>query len=164
MGCKPGIVEVFDSMRTGTVCNDVREAIASILHTSRHSIQLVFPSVTQQNGSCDCGLFLLAYAYTVCSREEPSTLTYNQGKLRKHLKSCIDSGKIKPFPSSLCQRPLASSLTESYRIYCVCRLPDSGDKMVLCSSCRKWYHYTCVGIPSNDKVKGMWFCRNCDKH
>ena len=161
MGCKPGIVEVFDSMRAGVVTIDVKEAIASILHTSRHSVQLMFPSVTQQNGSSDCGLFSLAYAYTACNGEEPSGLAYNQTKLRKHLKSCIDCGKIKPFPSKLCQTPVAPSLSESYRVYCICRLPDSGDKMVQCSRCRRWYHYTCVGIASNDKVKGMWFCANC---
>ena len=69
VGCKPGIVKVFDSMHTGTVCNDLRETIASILHTSCHSIQLVFPSVIQQKfyGSCDCGLFSLD---TTCSGEE----------------------------------------------------------------------------------------------
>ena len=106
MGCKPGVVKVFDSMRTSTVCNDVREAIASILHTSHHSIQLAFPNITQQNGSCGCELFSLAYTYTAYSGEEPSSLTCNPAKLRKHLKSCIDSGKIKPFPSSLCQRRL----------------------------------------------------------
>ena len=33
VGCKPGIV-VFDSMCTGDVSIDMKEAIASILHTS----------------------------------------------------------------------------------------------------------------------------------
>lgn len=163
VGCKPGVVEVFDSMRTGSVSSDVKEAIASILLTSRPTIELVFPRVTQQAGSHDCGLFSLAYAYTACSGEEPSNLAYSQVKLRKHLKVCIDSGKIKPFSSKICQNPQTSSMRESFRIYCVCRLPDSGDKMVQCSSCCKWYHYVCVGIDSDDKVKGMWFCTNCDK-
>ena len=96
VGCKPGIVKVFDSMHTGTACNDLRETIASILHTSRHSIQLVFPSVTQQKfyESCDCGLFSLD---TTCSGEEPSSLTYNQAKLRKHLKFALILEKLNHF-------------------------------------------------------------------
>jgi len=87
VGCKPGIVEVFDSMRMGSVSSDVREAIASILLTSCLTIKLVFLSVTQQAGSHDCGLFSLAYAYAACSGENPSNLTYSQVKLCKHLKA-----------------------------------------------------------------------------
>ena len=26
----------------------------------------------------------------------------------------------------------------------LCRLPDSGDSMDLCSNCKEWYHYTCI--------------------
>ena len=104
LGCKPGVVEVFDSMRTGEISIEVKEGIASIMCSSRAVIETIFPYVTQQVGSCDCGLFSLAYAYTICAREEPSTLVYSQTKLHKHFKSSIDYKQIKPFPSCLTQK------------------------------------------------------------
>ena len=163
LGCKPGVVEVFDSMCTCEISIEVKEGIASIMCSSRAVIETIFPYVTQQVGSCDCGLFSLAYAHTICAREEPSTLVYSQTKLHKHFKCSIDSKQIKPFPSCLTQNPPIAPLRKSFRIYCTCRLPDAGDEMVQCVSCHRWYHYTCVGIPSKQKVKGLWFCRKCDK-
>ena len=65
VGCQPGKINVFDSMHTGDIPLSTKEAIASLLCTTKKSISLVFPDVQQQPNSCDCGLFALAYASSV---------------------------------------------------------------------------------------------------
>ena len=75
VGCQPGKVNVFDSMRTGDIPQSTKEAVASLLCTTKRFISLVFPDVQQQPNHCDCGLFALAYASSVCNNLNPATKT-----------------------------------------------------------------------------------------
>ena len=51
-----------------------------------------------QQGPYDCGLFAVAYAVEIASNKDPSTVTFDQTKLRSHYRSCLESGRITPFP------------------------------------------------------------------
>jgi len=66
---------VFDSMRTGDIPLSTKEAVASLLCTTKRFISLVFPHVQQQPNHYDCGLFALAYASSVCNNLNPATET-----------------------------------------------------------------------------------------
>ena len=35
-----------------------------------------------------------------------------------------------------------------------------GRKSIICESCLKWYHFSCVGLTKDPKRKN-WFCRLC---
>jgi len=45
---------------------------------------LTFPDVQQQAGDSDCGLYTLAFAYTLCSGIDLAKISYKQVELRPH--------------------------------------------------------------------------------
>ena len=52
----------------------------------------------KQLGNTDCGVFAIAYAIDVVSGNEPHKIRYDQNRMREHLKHCLESGKLTPFP------------------------------------------------------------------
>ena len=48
-----------------------------------------------------------------------------------------------------------------FKVYCVCRLPDDGSRMVACSKCSKWFHLQCTTITTEEELEQDWFCFNC---
>ena len=75
--------------------------------------------VQRQTGTDDCGLFVLAYIYTLCklfsnnfclnkikniffykgSGLNPSNLNFDQGSMRSHFNNCLTNSRFDPFPS-----------------------------------------------------------------
>ena len=127
VGCQPGKVNMFDSMCTGDIPLSTKEAVASLLCTTKRFISLVFPDVQQQPNHYDCGLFALAYASSVCNNLDPATINYDQHCLRPHFLKCLKNGEFKSFPCE--PKPLnpRPPLRNSFCVYCFCRLPDRGD-------------------------------------
>ena len=78
VGSKPNEVKVYDSMCTGDIPMNTKELIASLVRLSQTYIFLTFPDAHQQFGSSDCGLYSLAFAYTLSSGKDPAKLEYNQ--------------------------------------------------------------------------------------
>ena len=151
VGCQPGKVNVFDSMRIGEIPLSTKEAIASLLGTTRKSISLIV-DVQQQSNSYDCGLFALAYASSICDGVDPTTINYKQYNLHPHFLKCLMKGEYHNFPIEPVHRNPGHPLRNSFRVYCTCRLPDSGDDMIRCERCSQWYHYTCVGIELGEEL------------
>ncbi len=58
-----------------------------------------FENVQQQIGGDDCGLFALAFATSLCYKDVPSLIFYDQISLRNHYVKCIEDNEIQPFPS-----------------------------------------------------------------
>ena len=62
------------------------------------------PSIQQaqirsaQQGGVDCGLFAIAYAVDIANGEDPASFVYDQGTMRHHLLTCLESFTISPFP------------------------------------------------------------------
>ena len=98
IGCLPGQVCVDDSLPGGDIGSRTRKQIASILATNEKKITVCFPTVQTQCGGSDCGLFALAFATSLCSSENPSTVSYIQHSLRSHLLSCLQNRAITLFP------------------------------------------------------------------
>ena len=49
IACKPQMVKVYDSMRTGDVPSNTKESIATLLYIYlEHTVYLVYPDVQQQ--------------------------------------------------------------------------------------------------------------------
>eukprot|EP00667_Euglena_gracilis_P009333 EG_transcript_9488 len=49
-------------------------------------------------------------------------------------------------------------------LFCLCQQPYNGEFMVLCGSCREWYHPDCVGITKAECTQSKEFiCRTCKK-
>ena len=51
-------------------------------------------------------------------------------------------------------------------IYCICRKPDDGSKMVFCERCEEWYHLKCIQLTFGelnemDRKKQQYVCSGC---
>lgn len=88
--CRPHVVKVYDSMRTGDVPTSTKESIATLLNTSARTVYLVYPDVQQQTNRSSCRLFALAFAHTLCEGQDPSRITYCQDSLRSHFQGCLE--------------------------------------------------------------------------
>ena len=122
-------------------------------------------NVQMQNGGDDCGLFAIAFAFSLCAGDEPTELNYTQHKLHDHLVSCLENISITRFPTTR-RRKHKHKNTISFKIpvYCICRQPDSG-KMVECGQCKEWYHDDCIAVPKDVWKKRLysWICDKCHK-
>ena len=67
------------------------------MNTQCSRINAEFIDVELQNGSNDCGLFLNAFATTLCFGKEPENICYNQSLMRDHLLYCIENGVMEEF-------------------------------------------------------------------
>lgn len=163
IGCKQNVVKVYDSWRTGDVTADAKEAIANLMQCSNRRIYLLFPEVQQQKDGSSCGVFALAFAHTLAEGKDPSSLEFpDEASLRTHLLQCITAKKMAPFYTRQALYKPGKMMKRVFKIYCVCRLPDSGDEMVQCNKCKEWYHFTCIGIPSGTKLKSAYYCSVCN--
>ena len=100
VGCQPGSVNIYDSIRSISVPTRTKEQISTIMFAQQKAITLVFQPVQSQHGSSDCGLFALAFATSLCYQENPVEINYTQHKLRSHLLDCFTRGRMSPFPRS----------------------------------------------------------------
>lgn len=159
--CANGKIKVYDSLRTGDIPLTTQESISTLLHTTKKSVSLMFPDVQQQDNSFDCGLFALAYASSICQNIDPATVLYEKLSLRSHFLSCLVNKEFIPFPYKLKEHCPKPPIRRSFKVYCFCRLPDTGDEMIQCNVCKEWYHFICVSMETKKKVPGVWICNHC---
>ena len=81
--------------------------------------------------------------------------------IRKHLYKCLNEGNITQFP--LLKRRRGERKSETFSVYCVCRMPECLEKdMVKCSACLQWYHIQ--GSVPEDALQDLdvhWHCHVC---
>lgn len=97
LGCESNEVKVYDSLCYPL--STTSTSVSQLEFTDKEKITLKQMDVQQQNSTSDCGVFAIAYATSICHGENPCMLQYNQSSMRQHLKTCIEGGQIKPFPS-----------------------------------------------------------------
>ena len=134
IGCKPKLIKVYENRRINDLPASTRESNAAILNSRTRNIYLIDPVVD--------GLFALAFAQTLCEGNDSSTITYSQDSLCSHFRSCINEKNITPFESHrTLYKYLGKYLKSQYQEYWFCRLANTSDDMVLCSSCKEWFYY-----------------------
>ena len=140
IGCKPNVVKIYDSMRTGDVSTSTKEDIATLLQSTGKRIYLLFPGVQQQRDGSSCGVFALAFAQTLSEGKDPAKVVYpEEAKMRSHLLECISKKEISPFYTRAALDNPSLPFKSIYQIYCSCRLPDRCDDMVLLIVVMIWY-------------------------
>ena len=155
---------VYDSLST-KVSENTAQILAQLVHTSNPQFTVKAPNVTKQSGSYECGLFAIAYITHLAHGLDPSLFVFHQEAMRNHFIQCIESQSITPFPTIKKRRQSVMANTVVIDVYCYCRCPDDGSKMVLCDgACGQWYHLNC--LKQDRKGKPMlktqkWYCRNC---
>ena len=162
IGAKEAEVFIYDSLYC-SVSNAVKNQIAALLSTPSKEISLKFVSVQKQQGGCDCGLFAIAFATALVTGQNPGGIIFDQSKMRRHLYSCLNKGRLEMFPILERKKPAISS-TDILPVHCLCNMPEIvGADMAECSKCTKWFHVTCVNVPkeifSDSTIS--WFCPLC---
>ena len=133
-----------------------------MLQTQEDKIQMHTMNVQMQVGGTDCGLFALAFITAVLDGQNPTSLYFDQQKMRRHLSECLEKKMPRPFPIVKQQKRRRAVLhTTVVPVFCDCRLPDNGSRMVQCTGCLKWYHVKCA-VRHEDELKSKdWFCMQC---
>ena len=99
-------------------------------------------------------VYMLSLMYELCRSKDPSEIEWCVDQMRGHLITCMESGEITSFPTKQCVRIPDPMQVSRVQLHCVCRLPERrGQKMVLCSSCNRWFHQKCLDIPNNIFIK-----------
>ena len=98
-----GPVRLFDSLNLEPT-QQLLDQISSIYSPDKS----VTPSILQvsvaseQQGPYDCVIFALAFARELASNEDPSTVIFDQSKVREHLLSCLENEEMLQFPKARC--------------------------------------------------------------
>ena len=162
VGCGPSSINIYDSLH-GHLDDHTRKLVADLMQSKQKHIEVCYTDVQRQSGVNDCGLFSIAFATSICCGEDPTTLNYRQRDMRTHLFHCIDSGEMTAFPTrSIIRRPKPAK-KERLNIFCVCRQLDDGTEMVECSTCKEWFHTSCVRVPQRvlKDEELSWTCSSC---
>jgi len=146
-------VYLYDSMFTSASTKTL-QIVAQILQTKQPHFSVNYLNVSRQAGTTDCGLYTIAAVTCILQGEDPTKVAFDQKALRLHLVKILEAKSLSAFPVVKTRRVVERiSKVELCEVYCICRLPDNGDKMISCDHCDEWFHLDCVKIvePIPDK-------------
>ena len=159
IGCTEGTVKLYDSLYS-SIGSETITIIASLFRFLTQSFTVKVMNVVRQVGSQDCGLYAISFITSLAHEEDPTIIKYEQQEMRDHLLKCFDKKELFPFPSK--RRKVLSSVlkSETFNIYCSCRLTEKGD-MICCDSCNEWFHQSCIHVDTSINIDNDWFCAKC---
>ena len=96
------------------------------------------------------------------SNVDPVIISYDQKCFCSHFLKCLENNLFEPFPCTPKNQPPCDTLVKSFKVFCACRLLDTGDCMIKCDLCCEWYHNTCVGLEEDEDVQGLWLYKDCE--
>ena len=126
------------------------------------SLPVYVPSLQQQKGTNDCGVFAIAFAYYMASGDNVEIIEFDQGKMRNHLSDCFKNSKLLPFPQlkECGPRELHRFPFTCVDIFCQCKMPETYGNMIQCDNCDLWYYTKCV-IQHSISTSTKWYCKEC---
>ena len=158
-------MKVYDSLNL-RLSPTIVKVIAEFLHTSNDFFTIEHARMQCQTGSDDCGLFAIASACALWYEHDPSLAKFDQPQMRPHLCNAFETKNLVPFPTSTGSPSLTlkHKKRQKIKVYCSCRVPDDGQKMIQCSSCGRWYHASCIRVLPRlamKKASVKWNCEHC---
>ena len=164
VGCDDGVVNYYDSLypsvSSATMCT-----IASLIFSPANELVVKILDIGKQSNSSDCGVFAIAFAFDICSGNDPCSVRFDHKSMRLHLAKCLEDCKFTRFPTLGERNSSQIKCIQKEELHCSCRLPEqSGDEMAECDSCKVWYHRHCMDIPS-EVFSGLdvpWKCKKCE--
>ena len=149
---------LYDSAYT-SLAGDVKKIIAHLINTNEDQLTVHIMNIAKQSGATDCGLYAVAIMSSLALGKDPCSIVFKKEDLRAHLQSIIEKEQITEFPYTQRRKVRSRILhTEVFDVYCICRMPDNGSKMVCCDNCNKWFHAACVEYTDN---RNKWYCTEC---
>ena len=144
--CNSNSIKVYDSLKNSRLetYDKFHYQVAALLNCQSTSVTVLRPSVNQQRGSADCGLFAIACATAICFGLAPETQNYIQSEMRSNLAKCFMGGQMNLFP--VCPPSLPTAISNHFKIeICFkCRMPKLlGNSLIPCLICNHQYHELC---------------------
>ena len=90
-------VKLYDSKYKGFLKDDLQDQLRT-LYATKEFLEVKVQRVQQQQGSSDCGLFAIAYLFSLADGSDSVKQKYKQSEMRKHLLTCFKEKTSKPFP------------------------------------------------------------------
>ena len=95
---RSGQMVVYDSMYNNlSTCTTALVAQLQELHMPPPGAMM--RRVQHQNDGYSCGLFALAFAFSIAVGQDPCTVRYDRRSMAPHLVKCLEQGVVQPFPS-----------------------------------------------------------------
>jgi len=115
-------------------------------------------------GTNQCGVLAVAFATELAFSGKVTYVNFLLNQLRPHLLKCIRADKFQPFPRAPEPVKPAKRLGGPLpvQVHCYCRLPGTFGTMVLCASCRRYYHIKCMGL-TREPTARRWLCTSLTK-
>ena len=161
---------LYDSYYSGRTSEELDIQLSLLYAHQESELKVNVVAIQQQRGGADCGVFATAVCLAIYTGEDPANVRWRQANMRMHLKQCIESEIVTPFPTirkpnrKACQEsePLMTSFL--IELWCVCRLPQYAfQHMVECTKCRRWFHKPCVNLPDDNKKVAKVTCPICPR-
>ena len=101
----------------------------------------------------------------ICNGQSPEGLNYNTKVMRNTLAAgCLEDKVFCHFPAKRSVKQ-ETKRSELLKVYCTCRLPEGGERMIACDNCGEWYNESCLNslIPSEawTDCNYKWTCDLC---
>ena len=155
---------MYDSMYP-SVSSSMLKLIAILMFSTAKKFVVRMMDVGWQSNGSDCGVLAIAFAYDICSGNDPCKFKYDHRSIRQRLADCLEKCHLSRFPVVGERRTIGVRHTQSVDLHCSCRLPEEeGNKMAECDICKTWYHQHCMDIPNNvfdDETEVPWKCKSC---
>ena len=164
IGCSDGVVNYYDSLYPSVSSHTMR-IIAGLIFSSASDLVVRIMDVGKQSNSSDCGVFAIAFAFDICSGEDPCSVRFDHKLIRQHLAKCLENCRLSRFPTLGKRKSSHIQHIQREELHCSCRLPEEpGDEMAECDSCKVWYHRHCMDIPSEvfNNTDVPWKCKRCE--
>ena len=162
-------IYLYDSAYSGRTSEELDIQLALLYATNEPVLEVnVMPIQQQQRGGADCGVFVAAVCLAIASGDDPVKIRWRQSNMRTHLRKCIESESLAPFPTIRVPKPqgimtVPKADSISIEIWCLCRLPQFAyGNLVECTKCTKWFHKPCVGFIDNTEPILLFFCPVCN--
>ena len=148
---------LYDSLFT-TVSAETFKTVAQLVQSKQRDFTIKIMNIQKQKqtNTVDCGTSLLL-------GQDPTTLVFNNKELRSHLLKVLEGKMISPFPISQTRKPVKCiTKTEKCFVFCICRLPDNGERMICCDKSEEWFHFKCLNaIETSSVTDKNWYCTGC---
>lgn len=166
IGCPKDTVTLYDSLYSNLDSASkakLQKQIAYMLMPMSSHLKIKWADMQKQTGTCDCGLFAIAVATSLCFGILPQDCNWEQEKMRDHLSICFKQGDLALFPESeVVRKHKKYHSVESTEVFCHCRQPyNPGVFMIECDHCHGWFHRGCEKVPKKINKNTLFVCKNC---
>ena len=117
-------------------------------HFKNGSINISNMIMQKQTRAADCAIYAIATVTYLLLGHDPTSVVFSQ----KEISETANTLSLFPVVKKRCQHKELSK--HSSVLFFTCRLPDSGEEMVMCDKYQEWFHLARFNItetPNTDK-------------